>query len=199
VAEIVAETGRLRLRDWDDADEARFYEVMNTAPVMRHLGGVQTPEEWHLAYERIRGSSRGFGHCFWIVEDKASGELLGFCGLKRVNAPGAGALTGIPEIGWRLREAAWGKGIAKEAAIASLDLAFGRFEFDAVIAITVPANVESQGLMERLGMRRREDLDYIDPRFGPELNPAMIWRIEAGEWPAARAMALRPADSTRAN
>jgi len=190
VTETVAETRRLRLREWDDADEARFYDVMNTPPVMRHLGGMQTPGEWHLAYERIRSCARNFGHCFWIVEDKASGELLGFCGLKRVNSPGAGELTGTPEIGWRLRTSAWGKGIAKEAAIASLDLAFGRFAFDAVVAITVAANSESRGLMERLGMRRREDLDYIDSRFGPDLNPSIVWRIAASEWPGARAAAL---------
>ena len=36
----------------------------------------------------------------------------------------------MPEIGWRLRESAWGQGIAKEAAIAALDLAFGRFGYD---------------------------------------------------------------------
>lgn len=190
VTEVVAETGRLRLRDWGDADEARFYAVMNRPSVMRHLGGVQTPEQWHLAYQRIRGFSRDFGHTFWILEDRASGELLGFCGLKRVNSPGAGGLTGTPEIGWRLREEAWGQGIAKEAAIASLDLAFGRFGFGAVIAMTVPANVASQGLMERLGMSRREELDFIDTRFGPELNPSIVWRIEAGAWPAARAAAL---------
>jgi len=164
--------------------------VMNTPPVMRHLGGVQTPEQWRDGFERLRGFTREFGHTFWIVEDKASGELLGFCGLKRVNSPGADDLAGTPEIGWRLRESAWGKGIAKEAAIASLDVAFDRLGFDAVIAMTVPANLESQGLMMRLGMRRREDLDFIDSRFGPELNPSLIWRITAAEWPAARAAAL---------
>jgi RimJ/RimL family protein N-acetyltransferase len=190
VAEVVAETRRLRLRNWDDADEARFYQVMNTPAVMQHLGGVQTPDEWNFNFQRIRGFTGDFGHTFWIVEDKASDELLGFCGLKRVNSPGAGELTGTPEIGWRLRESAWGRGIAKEAAIASLDLAFGRFAFAEVIAMTVQQNAASYGLMERLGMRRRTDLDFVDPRFGPELNPAIIWSIAADDWPAARVEAL---------
>jgi hypothetical protein len=44
--------------------------------------------------------------------------------------------------------------------------------------------------MERLGMSRRQDLDFDDPRFGPELNPMIIYRIEAADWPAARAVAL---------
>ena len=191
VAEIVVETERLRLRDWEDADEQHFYEIMNTPAVMRHLGGVQTPEEWKAAYQRIRGFTRDFGHTFWIVEDKASREIQGFCGLKRVNAPGAGDLTGMPEIGWRLRESAWGKGIAKEAAIATLDLAFERFGYDHLIALTIPANEESQGLMQRLGMTRREDLDFIDTRFGPEMNPATVYRMDALDWPKAKAVALR--------
>lgn len=192
MAEVAAETERLRLRDWTDADEVDFYETMNKPAVMRHLGGVQSREEWHAAYERIRGYSRDFGYTFWIVEDKELGEMQGFCGLKRVNSPGAGSLTGQHEIGWRLREGAWGKGIAKEAAIASLDLAFGRFEAPHVVAITMESNKPSRGLMERLGMRRSAEWDYWDERFGPELNPSMIWRIDAEDWPAARTRALEP-------
>ena len=187
MAEVVAETERLILRDWEVEDEARFYDIMNTPVVMENLGGLQTPEEWHEAFVRISGFTRDWGHTFWIIEDKESGEMLGFCGLKRVNAPGAGGLTGTPEIGWRLREGAWGQGIAKEAAIASLDLAFGKFGYETVIAITVAANVPSQGLMFRLGMVRREDMDFWDTRFGPELNPAIIWSLDSADWPKARA------------
>jgi RimJ/RimL family protein N-acetyltransferase len=190
MVEAVAETDRLILRDWHDADAARFYAVMNTPAVMRHLGGVQSPDEWRDAVERIRGFSRDFGHTFWIVEDRHSGELLGFCGLKRVNAPGAGALTGTPEIGWRLRESAWGTGIAKEAAIASLDLGFGRFGYERIIAMTIAANASSRGLMTRLGMKRRADLDFTDQRFGPEVNPQIVFELAADDWPAARAAAL---------
>jgi RimJ/RimL family protein N-acetyltransferase len=190
VAEVVAETERLRLRDWRDEDEQRFYDIMNTPAVMRHLGGVQKPDEWRAAFDRIRGFTRDFGHTFWIVEDTTN-EIQGFCGLKRVNAPGAGDLTGTPEIGWRLRESAWGKGIAKEAAIASLDLGFSRFGYDRIIAMTIPTNHESQGLMKRLGMRRCEHLDFIDERFGPEVNPQIVYAMDATGWPAAKAEALR--------
>ena len=193
MAEVVAETARLRLREWEDEDEHRFYEVMNRPEVMRHLGGVQLPEEWRAAYRRTRSFQSDYGHTFWIVEDRESGEILGFCGIKRVNAPGTD-MTGQHEIGWRLRPEAWGKGIAKEAAIASLDLAFDRFDAPHVIAMTVPDNLASQRLMKRLGMTRREDLDFVDERFdhpGP-LNPSLVWRIDAAAWPAARKQALQP-------
>ena len=190
MAKVAAETARLILRDWEEADEAAFYAIMNTPAVMEHLGGVQTPDQWHDAFMRISGFTRDFGHTFWIVEDKASREILGFCGLKRVNAPGSGDLMGTPEIGWRLRQSVWGQGIAKEAAIASLDLAFGRFDYPSVIAMTTAANRSSKGLMERLGMVRRADLDFTDTRFGPDLNPQLLWSIDAAAWPAARAKAL---------
>jgi RimJ/RimL family protein N-acetyltransferase len=190
MAEIVITTERLILRTWDESDLDAFMEATNTPAVMRWLGGVWSREDHEAGFARITGYQRDFGHTFWIVEDRASGELLGFCGLKRVNSPGAGDLTGTAEVGWRLRESAWGKGIAKEAAIASLDLAFGRFSYSEVVAITVEGNGASQGLMRRLGMQRRADLDYIDPRHVDDLGAALVWSIAAGDWPEARAAAL---------
>jgi len=189
MTEVVAQTTRLRLRSWGEGDEQRFYDIMNTPPVMRWLGGVQSPEQWHQNYSRFIGFERDYGHSFWIVERLSDGEMLGFCGLKRVNSPGA-TCPGEFEIGWRLRESAWGQGIAKEAAIASLDLAFSRFAAPHVVALTVPGNVASRGLMERLGLTLRGDLVFVDTRYGPDLNPSIVHRIEAADWPAARAAAL---------
>jgi RimJ/RimL family protein N-acetyltransferase len=188
VAEVVAETERLRLRTWDDEDEFRFFDVMNTPAVMRWLGGLQTKEEWSAGYQRLRAYERDFGFTFWIVERKSDGEILGFCGLKRANAPGADLIAGDVEIGWRLREDAWGQGYAKEAAIASLDLAFGRFEAPRVVAVTAEGNAPSRGLMQWLGMTRRQDLDFIDQRFPAEseVNPQVVYLIEAADWGAAR-------------
>ena len=191
MAEIVAETERLRLRTWDDEDEFRFYDVMNTPAVMRWLGGLQPREEWSAGYQRLRTYERDFGFTFWIVERRSDDAILGFCGLKRVNAPGA-EFPGDIEIGWRLREDAWGQGYAKEAAIASLDLAFDRFGAPHAVAVTSAQNGPSQGLMIRLGMERREDLDFVDERFpaDSEVNPQIVFRISAIDWPSARAAAL---------
>jgi len=189
MADVVAETKRLRLRTWDDEDEFHFYDVMNTPAVMRWLGGLQSPAEWRAGCRRIRDYQRDLGFTFWIVERRADAEILGFCGLKRANAPGADAIAGDVEIGWRLREEAWGHGYAKEAAINSLDLAFDRFRAPDVVAVTALGNLPSQGLMVRLGMIRREDLDFVDERFpaDSEVNPQIVFRIDAADWPKARA------------
>jgi len=193
VAEIVAETSRLRLRTWGEEDKFRFFEIMNTPPVMRWLGGVQTVEEWSQAYARLLNYQRDFGFTFWIVEQKSDARILGFCGLKRTNAPGAPLpIADQVEIGWRLREDAWGLGYAKEAAIASLDLAFERFDAPHVVAVTAAKNSSSRGLMTRLGMTRRKDLDFVDQRFpvDSDVNPQVVFLIEAADWPQARLTAL---------
>ena len=180
------ETERLVLRDWTEEDRQRFYDVMNVPPVMKYLGGVKPFEHWSAAYDRLQGYARDFGHCFWLVERKADGDLLGFCGLKRVNYTGA-PNQGMPEIGWRFRESAWGQGFAKEGAIASLDLAFDRFGYDEVTALTVTANAPSWGLMERLGMIERPELAYDDEVLSEEFGPVRQWIMTAERWPAERA------------
>src|SRR3954471_10441171 len=75
VAEVIAETERLWLRTWDDEDELRFYDVMNTPAVMRWLGGWQSPEEWSAGYQRLRAYQRDLGFTFWIVERKSDDAI----------------------------------------------------------------------------------------------------------------------------
>nr|WP_246444405.1 GNAT family N-acetyltransferase [Sphingomonas sediminicola] len=113
MAEIVAETERLRLRTWDPEDLDEFVRHTNTEPVMRWLGGVWPREKHEAALGRIERYQREFGHTFWIVERKFDGALLGFCGLKRVNSEGA-PNPGDFEVGWRLREDAWGRAMRRK-------------------------------------------------------------------------------------
>lgn len=188
MAEIVAVTERLRLRTWDDEDLDEFIRQTNTEPVMRWLGGVWSREKHEAGFGRIQGYQRDHGHTFWLVERKSDGALLGFCGLKRVNSDGS-PFPGDFEVGWRLRENAWGKGYAKEAAIKSIDLAFDRFGAPHVVALTIPPNEASWGLMERLGMTRRADLDFESSEVPPGMK-VVVYVVDAADWPAARAAAL---------
>jgi RimJ/RimL family protein N-acetyltransferase len=175
---IAAETARLILRSWREEDVEPFIRHTNTQSVMRWLGGVQTEAYMRemLAVFRQWQDERGF--TFWAVERKRDGALLGFCGLKLANTPGT-RIEGMYEAGWRLREDAWGQGYAKEAALAALRFAFGRLGADRVVAITFPGNEPSWRLMERIGMTRRPDHDYVDPRF-PDW-PTIVYDIGPAE------------------
>lgn len=188
MAETIVETARLRLRCWTAGDKSEFVARLNTPAVMRWLGGVRDEAQCTAIIERLQALQRELGHTFWAVERKTDDALLGFCGLIRVHTAGAGLITGNVEIGWRFREDSWGRGYAKEAAIASLELAFGRYGAPHVVALTVEGNESSQGLMRRLGMKRRDDLDINDPDARPGLESN--YRIDAADWPEARKAAL---------
>ena len=172
------ETERLILRDWTEADIIPFLTHTNTPGVMRWLGGVRSEADQRESIGRMMRWQEERGFTFWVVERKADGALLGFCGLKLADTPGS-PIEGMHEVGWRLREDVWGQGYAKEAAIATLDFAFDRLGVDRVVAITFPLNQASWGLMERLGMTRRPELDYDDARF-PTLNPTIVYDIRPG-------------------
>ena len=174
------ETARLILRDWRREDVEPYLRCTNTPAVMRWLGGVMPDAEARQSIaERIMRWQRERGFTFWIVERKRDRALLGFCGLKIADGEGS-SFNGEYEVGWRLREDAWGQGYAKEAATASLDYAFDRLGADRVVAVTLDGNAPSWGLMKRLGMRRRADLDYHDPRFGE--GATIVYEMGRAEW-----------------
>ena len=182
MADFHHETSRLILRDWrGDRDWAEFFRVTNTPAVMEWLGGVLDVGGISAQRARVENCARTNGFCFWAVERKDDGALLGFCGLKRADAPGS-SVTGMVEIGWRLREDAWGRGYAREAAQAALAQAFERFGAEEVVALTVEGNAGSWGLMLRLGMRRREELDYTDSRYDPPWRDTIVYSIDRTSW-----------------
>lgn len=179
----VAETERLRLRGWTTADVDAFDAACNTPAVMRHLGGVQSRADLAAGVARLSAAEAEYGYTFWVVERRADGSFLGFCGLKPMRPDLVPPpLHGEVEIGWRLAEHGWGQGYAREAAEAALRLGFERFELPRIVSMTLPANSPSWGLMRRLGMRARPDLDFDMPGFGRHL----IYDLEKSAWTASR-------------
>ena len=181
IAGFSLSTERLILRDWREEDWHEFFRVTNTPAVMRWLGGVLDHDGMAKQRARVEACHAANGFCFWAVERKADGALLGFCGLKRADAPGS-SVAGQMEVGWRFREDTWGRGYAKEAAIAALDAAFGRFGAEEVVALTVIDNTASWGLMERLGMQRRAELDFDDLRYDRPWRRSIVYSIDREAW-----------------
>jgi RimJ/RimL family protein N-acetyltransferase len=174
------ETPRLRLRDWREEDIEPFIRHLNTAPVMRWLGGVRTAEQQSATVrERFMAWQEDRGFTFWALERKSDGALVGFCGLKLADDPQS-PVEGAVEIGWRLREDAWGMGYAKEAARAALDFAFGPLAADRVVALTVDGNSPSWGLMLALGMTRRPDLDYSTAQWAD--GTVIVYEMRREQW-----------------
>jgi RimJ/RimL family protein N-acetyltransferase len=174
------ETERLTMRDWREDDIEPFVRHTNTQAVMRWLGGVQDPELLKARWrDRVMVWQETLGFTLWAVERKADGALLGFCGLKLSDEPGS-PVNGAHEIAWRLRQDAWRQGYAREAAAAVIAYALGPLGAPRVVALTVAGNEASWGLMERLGMRRRADLDFEGAPWAQGI--VIVYEMTREEW-----------------
>ena len=185
MADIIAETDRLILRTIDEGDAALQERLLNTPSVMARLGGVKELHEIEAKHSKSMQLYAREGFSFLFMIEKATGEMVGHCGLKQVDNPHAKNL-GDHEIGWLVREDRWRRGYAEEAVRAVLDWAFGRIDAPHVVALTSNANTASWKLMEKLGMVRRPDLDFDDPTFPSEDRPTILYSITADQWQESR-------------
>lgn len=158
-------TRRLVLRRWRDADREPFAALNADAEVMRHFPARLSREESDVLIERIKGHFDEHGFGLWALEVAGGPAFVGFVGLWRVSfeAP----FTPAVEIGWRLSREAWGQGYATEAAAAALAHGFERLGLREIVSYTVPANLRSRRVMERIGMQRDEGGDFDHPRLDP--------------------------------
>ncbi len=182
MGETVLETPRLILRQIGAADLDAHMTLLNTPAVMRWLGGVQPRDVIAAKHQAARDSFAAHGFGFMIMEERASGEMVGHCGLRHVAHP----LAPNPsdhEIGWLVREDRWRMGYAYEAMRAVVDWGFAVIAAPQIVALTCEANVGSWRLMEKLGMERRADLDFRDPA-----DPETIiqYAITSAQWEAQR-------------
>ncbi|HEU4651001.1 MAG TPA: GNAT family N-acetyltransferase [Croceibacterium sp.] len=185
MAEIVAETERLVLRRERPGDLAVWLEHMNTPEVMAMVGGVQPREKVAESFARMAAAAGQGEPSFYFLARKRDGTLVGKGGLSQIDTPCAPReIRGAIQVGWTLRADCWGRGYAREAGEAALRIAFERFDLSRIYAQTSQRNTASWGLMERLGMVRRADLDYPDPDYPPEDNPTMVYELDADAWRA---------------
>jgi RimJ/RimL family protein N-acetyltransferase len=173
------ETPRLTLRPWREADKPVFEAIINTPTMMEHFGGVWAPRDHDSLIEAQMASQVADGFSMWAVDWRETGGLIGICGLRRAHHPET-PVTGDLEIGWRIAEPFWGKGIAREAAVASMDWGWSNTGDPRIIAYTTDSNERSWGLMKRLGMERRADLDFRHPKFALDdpLGAMIVYAID---------------------
>ena len=179
--DIIAETERLILRTIEEGDAAEQDRLLNTPTVMARLGGVKELHEIEAKHAKGMALYAQEGFSFLFMIEKATRELVGHCGIKRVDNPLA-RNQGDHEIGWLVREDRWRRGYAEEAVRAVLEWAFVRVGAPHVVALTSEANVPSWTLMEKLGMVRRRDLDFDDPAYPPEDRTTILYSLTREKW-----------------
>ncbi len=178
VPDSILATERLILRRWHDSDRVPF-ACLNADPrVMEFMPHVLTSEESDALADRIEAHFRQHRFGLLAVELRRAGGFIGFIGLS-VPAFEA-AFTPCVEVGWRLAADAWGQGLATEGARAVVHYGFETLGLDELVSFTVPANVRSRRVMEKLGMTHDALEDFDHPRFPPghPLRRHVLYRLK---------------------
>lgn len=175
------ETERLILRRWRASDREPFAALNASAEVCEFLPKQLSREESDALASRLEDhfDERGFG--LYAVERKDNGAFIGFTGLSvpRFEA----AFMPAVEIGWRLDHAQWGQGFATEAARATLAHGFGPLGLEEIVSFTVPMNIRSRAVMEKIDMHQDPADDFDHPMLEPgnPLRQHVLYRIKREE------------------
>ncbi len=147
------ETSRLILRPFQSGDVEAAFGWFGDPVVMRFTPtGPDTSVDQtkaRLANYQAHQTKHGFSK--WIILERPSGRAIGDSGLLKLED------QGWIDLGFRLAQPYWGKGLATEAASASsawVRAAFDDFHIDRVTALVHPENVASIRVLEKLRFQR---------------------------------------------
>lgn len=143
------ETARLTLRPLRLEDLEPLCALLGDAEALALWGAPLDREgarDW-IDRNLARYEADGFGRCAVVL--RATGELVGDCGLARTTVEGDHEV----ELGWIVRRSHWGQGIAAEAGAAWRDHAFGVLALERIVSMVSEQNAASRRVAEKLGMR----------------------------------------------
>jgi ribosomal-protein-alanine N-acetyltransferase len=144
----VLQTQRLSLREFELEDVDALAAILSDPETMRYYPmpfDRAAVVDWILR-NRTRYANDGFG--LWAMILKATGDLIGDCGLVRQSVDGLDEI----EIGYHVRRDLWGQGYASEAARACRDYGFSSLKVDRLISLIRPENLQSRRVAEKNGM-----------------------------------------------
>jgi len=116
-------------------------------------------------------NSHGFG--LWILREQATGEFVGYGGIKHAMVEGRDEI----ELAYAIRFEHWGKGFATEISIAALKQGFDTMHLDRIVAFTLPHNRASRAVMEHCGFKYQRDIVHAG-------LPHVLYALEARDFAA---------------
>lgn len=155
-------TARLVLRGFQQSDIDAYAEIMSDPEVTRYIGDgkeVTRADAWRqMATFSGHWILRGFG--IWVVEERATGALLGRIGFWQPDGwPGF-------ELAYTLGRAYWGRGFATEGARAALSYGRETLGRTDIISLIRPANSASIRVAEALGATNTGTVELLgEPAF----------------------------------
>jgi RimJ/RimL family protein N-acetyltransferase len=153
----VLRTPRLFLNPPAIADAAQILAILSDSRAVDHNPSdrLDTVEQVIEVVSRWRDHWVAHGYGYWCMRTGPGSEVIGYCGIKTVKFRGSEALN----LMYRLAPAAWGHGLATEAASAVVAWAIESLPHPRIIARVRPGNIASQHVATKAGLRHAPDLD----------------------------------------
>jgi ribosomal-protein-alanine N-acetyltransferase len=140
-------TARLQMRPLRHGDLDALAEIYQHPLVTQWIGPHTRQDVAREIAQHIENqTSRGWS--LWAVEDRASGRLIGDCGLQPLEHRGPEV-----ELGYDLHPSTWGRGLATEAAREVIAQGLGPLDLERIVAVVKPTNRASQRVLEKAGLR----------------------------------------------
>lgn len=149
------------MRDLLPEDKQAAFEMDSDKDVHTYLGNkpITAIEQaaHYIGMIRQQYIDNGIGR--WAVVEKATGNFVGWSGLKLIKEPINGH-TGHLDLGYRFLKQHWNKGYATETALASLGYGFEELKHSHIYAIAHVDNIGSQNVIRKCGLQFVEQFDY---------------------------------------
>lgn len=176
-------TERLILRQFTENDADNLFELDSDRNVIRfvNLGIIKGGNPIDIDYETIINKTlpkfisyyqKYEGYGFWAAIEKRSNEFIGWFQFRPALDSQFNVNSGLYndndiELGYRLRQPAWGKGYATEASRALILKGFCELGTQCVVSSAISANIASIRVMEKAGLKF--ELQFIHPEIEPEV------------------------------
>lgn len=154
------ETNRLILRTIEESDAQGIFELDSDSEVHKYLGEqpIQSIEDAKSIIKYIHKQYEEHGIGRWAVIDKMTNEFVGWSGLKYEKE--VREEMDYYDLGYRLKKKFWGKGIATETALVSLNYGFQTLNLDEIYAGAHIDNIASNKVIQKVGFNFIETFEY---------------------------------------
>jgi ribosomal-protein-alanine N-acetyltransferase len=150
-------TERLVFRRWQEEDFELACGLWGDPAVMELLGGPYDATRVQERLRQERESVERDGVQYWPIFLSSTLDHVGCCGLRRWTfGPDGGGL----ELGFHLRPAYWGRGLASEASTAAVRHGFEVLGVPCLLAGHHPRNDASRAVLARLGFQPQGEVFY---------------------------------------
>lgn len=151
-------TENLLLRAFQKHDLQAYHKVLNHPDVFRWLGktdgfSLVEVKQW---IDGMQFWQNKHGYAPWAVIHRETGQLVGHCGLKFAEQ------FSETELMYAIHPDFSGQGYITEAANETIKTARAEYGIEKIIAFTLPHNVASRRVMEKLNMKYAGEISHAN-------------------------------------